>query len=252
MANNILTATRASFLLGGQNVESFLFPDGTYGFTYEWVAGLIQQDKKILSDKKSIWGLSKLTKGLVPNGSVNPKVKVDGITYVYLTSEQTVSVFEGCANHEPSVFIPFLSALAVESLERRAAIAHNQKFDEIEANDRLVARVKGKIIRRKLTDAIKDWYDHNPGATSRPYGSMYAATTNAIYERLWGLTALQMEEFLDCGRNQSRDHMCSDSLHSLERAEANVCEYIDLDNIKPIDAVQSANVRPSRKTLTKK
>jgi KilA-N domain len=45
-------------------------------------------------------------------------------------------------------------------------------------------RNKGITTRRALTDAIKDWYDHNPEGTSRPYGVMYAATTNAIYERL--------------------------------------------------------------------
>lgn len=104
-------------------------------------------------------------------------------------------------------------------------------------------RNSGKTKRRKLTDAIKDWYERNPGATSRPDWLMYAQTTNGIYLALWGMDATSIEKKICCSRNQLRNYLSIDSLEELERAEANVAEYIDYDNIKPVDAVKIANIR---------
>jgi KilA-N domain len=109
-------------------------------------------------------------------------------------------------------------------------------------------RSAGKVKRRQLTDAIQDWYVRNPSGTSRPEWLMYAVTTNAIYKALWDMDAKQIEDFLGCERNQLRNFISADSLQELERSEANVSEYIDFDNIKPIDAVPLANIR--RKMLT--
>jgi hypothetical protein len=74
-------------------------------------------------------------------------------------------------------------------------------------------------------------------------GVMIAQTTNLVYQALWGLDAMQLEEHLGCGRNESRDYLSEPDLRILDRAEANVTEYIDDDNIKPIEAVRLANLR---------
>lgn len=94
-------------------------------------------------------------------------------------------------------------------------------------------RDAGKITRRTLTDAIKDWFERNP---------------NAVYQALWGLIASELEKLLGCERHQSRDYMDSTSLKLLDRAEANVCDFIDMDNIKPVDAVPLANIRKAKFT----
>lgn len=104
-------------------------------------------------------------------------------------------------------------------------------------------RTAGKATRRLLTDSIKEWYIRNPNGTSRPPHVMYAITTNAIYQALWKMDALELEDFLGCGRHEVRDNIDLKSLKTLDRAEANVMEYIDLDNIKPVDAVALANIR---------
>lgn len=106
-------------------------------------------------------------------------------------------------------------------------------------------RTAGKATRRTLTDAIRDWYINNPSATTCPQHSMYANTTNAIYQALWGMTALEIEALLGCERNQLRNHISEACLKILERAECRVMEFIDYDNIKPIDAVFAANIRKS-------
>jgi hypothetical protein len=107
-------------------------------------------------------------------------------------------------------------------------------------------RDAGKVSRRGLTDAIKDWYARNPNGTSRPQHLMYAVTTNKIYQALWDMDALQLEKHLDCNRNESRNYLDAVSLKLLARAEENVMDYIDDDNIKPLDAVPLANIRKAK------
>jgi hypothetical protein len=110
-------------------------------------------------------------------------------------------------------------------------------------------RKAGKVTRRTLTDAIKDWYIRNPDGSSRPQHVMYAVTTNKIYQVLWNKTALEIEALLGCERNKSRDFMSVECLQVLDRAEHRVMEFIDNDNIKPVDAVELSGLRKSRVPL---
>ena len=110
-------------------------------------------------------------------------------------------------------------------------------------------RVKGKVSRRTLADAIKNWYERNPNCSTCPMGIMIAKTTNAIYQSLWSMDALEIESKLGCDRNQSRNFMSAECLKVLERAEDRVTEFIDLDNLKPIVAVVEARLRASRVEL---
>jgi len=95
----------------------------------------------------------------------------------------------------------------------------------------------------------KDWYQQNPGGTTCPQHAMYARTTDAIYQTLWGMKAIEIELRLGCERHQLRNHLSVDCLRILDRAEDRVTEFIDLDNIKPIDAVAAAGIRPARVAL---
>lgn len=110
-------------------------------------------------------------------------------------------------------------------------------------------RAEGKVTRRTLTDAIKDWYINNSDSTTYPQSAMYANTTNAIYQALWGMTALEIESRLGCDRNQLRSHLSEACLKDLERAEHRVMEFVDDDKIKPVDAVLAADLRKSRVEL---
>jgi hypothetical protein len=123
--------------------------------------------------------------------------------------------------------------------------AFNIEFGKQERQNWLKNRATGIIARRTLTDSIKDWYERNPGVTSRPYCAMFSVTTNAIYQALWGMDASQLEKTLSCGKTESRDYMDADSLKYLEYAEARVSEFID-DDIKPNDAVLTANIKPRK------
>ena len=107
-------------------------------------------------------------------------------------------------------------------------------------------RNAGKATRRTLTDAIKEWYERNPNGSTRPVGAMIAQTTNITYQRLWGMDALQLEAHLGCGRHDSRDHLSEPDIALLDRAEANVAEFIDDDNVKPVNAASTAQIRRAK------
>lgn len=113
-----------------------------------------------------------------------------------------------------------------------------------------VIREAGKVTRLKLTDAIQAWYERNPNGTTRPAHAMYAQTTDNIYKALWQMNAKQLEEFFGCDRHEVRNVIDSESLAILERAEDRVIEFIEDDNIKPVDAVTVANIR-AKKDLPK-
>lgn len=108
------------------------------------------------------------------------------------------------------------------------------------------ARIIGKCTRRTLTDSVKDWYSCNPNGSSRPIGVMIAQTTNLVYQSIWGMDALQLEAYLSCGRHEVRDNLSEPDLRRLDRAEARVTEFIDEDNIKPVDAVKLADIRKAK------
>lgn len=121
--------------------------------------------------------------------------------------------------------------------------------EELEHNQALLKegwqkiRDAGKSTRRTLTDSIKAWYTENPNATTRPMGVMIAQVTNLIYQAMWGMDAMQLEEYLGCGRHESRDHLSEPDLKVLDRMEGNVMDFIDYDSIKPVDAVPLARIR---------
>ena len=123
--------------------------------------------------------------------------------------------------------------------------------DELDAA-LLKIRLAGIATRRSFTDAIKDWYERNPGGTSRPIGGMIATVTNDTYKALWGMDAKQIENVLGCNRNQLRNHLSGDCLKVLDRAEARVIEFIDDDNIKPSEAVAIANIKKTKVKISHK
>jgi hypothetical protein len=173
---------------------------------------------------------------------LNPKA----VNVISLDDFQEVIKAQAKKGHQKA--IEFAVILMGQSLHQIFCDTFKVKFDEDDRHERLVSRLSGVVTRRTLTDSIKDWLLRNPGGTQKPEWLMYAETTNTVYQVLWGLTAEQIEDKIDCPRHKLRDYLLAESLKELERAEANVTEFIDCDNIKPTEAVKLANIR--KKPLT--
>lgn len=59
-----------------------------------------------------------------------------------------------------------------------------------------------------------------------------------MYNAVFGMTAQQLEEFLTCGRNKSRDNLDSKCLDKIDRVESAICDLINDQDIEPMEAVE--------------
>lgn len=100
-------------------------------------------------------------------------------------------------------------------------------------------RQHGKETRRTLTDAIKQYLLRYPDKSEDYKRWIYANATNAMYNAVFGMTAIKLEEFLTCGRNESRNILDSKCLDKIDRVESAICDLINDQDIEPMAAVAS-------------
>jgi hypothetical protein len=109
-------------------------------------------------------------------------------------------------------------------------------------------RAAGKVVRRSLTDAIKTWLDKTDRQLD--HVTIYAQTTNQIYQALWGVTAADICKHFNLKPGNippTRDYLSEQVLRAIERAEDRVIEAINYDNAIPHEnAVAIARIRSAR------
>lgn len=98
-------------------------------------------------------------------------------------------------------------------------------------------RQHGKETRNNLTDSIKDYLLRHPEKSDDYKRWIYANATNAMYNAVFGMNAIELEEFLTCSRNKSRDHLDTKCLDKIDRVEAAICDLINDQDIEPTQAV---------------
>ena len=98
-------------------------------------------------------------------------------------------------------------------------------------------RQHGKETRRTLTDAIAAYFKRHPELTETYKSDVWWMATNAMYNIVFGLDAMELEKFLNCARHKSRDFLDQKCLMAIDRAEAGICQLIDNRDIEPCDAV---------------
>jgi hypothetical protein len=135
-----------------------------------------------------------------------------------------------------------------------SAITEEAEKDKLEfLKEWCKIRASGKKTRRSLTDSIKAWWYLND--INEPYsemGRLISIVTNQIYQRLWGRDAMQLESILGCPRNKIRDYCSIDDLALIDRAEANVTDLIDDDNLHPLQAVKVAHIKKAKQMIRPK
>jgi hypothetical protein len=223
-------------------IEGLMFDDGSFGIAVPQIAMMFPYFK---TDKNNA---SILLKRLMGKGFKTDKFKTEfnRNTTSAVNLKDFVEVIKALAYKNDTVAAKLRDSLIGLSLTQLFSDAFGIKFEQDERQNWLKNRQAGIVSRKSLTSIIKTWYENNPGATSRPIHNMYSETTNRIYQVLWNLDAKGLEALLDCGRHESRNHMDTVSLKLLDRAEANVFDFIELDNIKPVDAVELANIRTAK------
>lgn len=102
-------------------------------------------------------------------------------------------------------------------------------------------RLLGKGTRRKLTDAIQDYIDrHKDELSENAIRWLYPNVTNGLYLGTHKLKANQLVQIHDCKKAELRDHFSPDEIEAIMAIEFIAMRLIDLDDIKPIDAMRFA------------
>ena len=99
-------------------------------------------------------------------------------------------------------------------------------------------RKETKVVRRTLTDAIKDWLIATPEECNQ---NMYAIVTNELYMGYFGKTAQQMRQERNVATNDLlRDSFEWKELNEVERREEHAAKLIDKKKMHPIEAIKQA------------
>ena len=127
-------------------------------------------------------------------------------------------------------------ACVTEALERRADTAFNIVRTEEERNDRLAARMKGKLTRRTLTDAIKEYIDRNNQLSANYKKWIYANCSDQINTFVLGRKANQLKSQFSI--KQIREACNTKQLKELDLVEELICREIEEGGLEPLEATQ--------------
>lgn len=233
-------AIRATIKLGDIDLDVFQLPDGKYRMSQTQILEVIDiAPKRYTEIRDSKVAQTFDLKGLdLYRISLENKAKANTISLDDVPKIWRVCIKLKRGNQDKLEAL--LDACLVEVLERRADNAFDVKQTEEARNLKFKARVKGKVTRRKLTDAIRDYIKEN-NCSEEYRKDIYGATTNNIYLYLFGCTAAELKRKRGVGKGESlRDAMGADELKRVEDFEAMVMRRID-HGVEPIYAVQEAN-----------
>ena len=238
--------------LGNLGLEVFQAPDGSYRLSQTQVLQAVDVSKNWISivTKRGDESLKSLRcKGFT--GVTEPVTVEAGngkSTAKTLSIDDSVLIWGYFASQGNQEAVALIVACAIEAIERRADAVFGVQRDENERNARLEARRKGIATRRELTDAIQDYLERSESSENAAKWA-YSNATNAMYRAVFGMTATELESFLSCARNQSRNFLAMNSLRSIDFAENFICRLIDDRGMEPMEAVsfavQSAGIKPN-------
>lgn len=143
------------------------------------------------------------------------------------------------------IAIDWVDWLLELSLHQLFSDAFGQKFEAEDRQTWLKARQAGKVTRRTLTDAIKDYIARN-NVSDNEGKWLYANVTEATYGQLFGRKTKQLKKDWGIGieeKKTPRDYMANKELAWLETIEELTMRLIDNDNIEPVLAVKEAMKR---------
>ena len=128
------------------------------------------------------------------------------------------------------------------TLEQAYDLAFGNKQALEEYQEKHKARVQGKLTRRTLTDAIKDYIINHADEVSDNYKKwIYNNCTEAVNRLVFGRSAKKLKE--DWVAIEVRSAMTTEELMIVDGVERLVVKLIDDFNFEPIAAIEEAGKR---------
>lgn len=214
------------------DIEGLLMPDGTFAVALIQVADRFQIPQKNSSrDVKAL--LSK------DSSFLKTTTEISKTPLVILTLEQYGEVRKQLAKKGNQFAFEELIGLSGLSDVQLFSDAFGIKFDVEDRQAYLKARLEGKIVRRSLTDAIKDYCLRND--VSDTYSKfIYTNVSDCLNRKLFGKTAKQLCEYRNVDKHSLRDTHQEKDLKTIEYLEQNAMKLIDRRNVEPLEAIKQA------------
>lgn len=235
-------AVRATIYLGTIPLEVFQLPDGKYWLSQTGVAEAVGNDRR---------GVSDFSKGKSPEAIPYKnfkcrklaveglKTKINGVPIEIASAYWLKEALSGNL-----LAIRLLGACAAEAIERRADTAFDVQRTEAERQERMDARIKGKLTRRTLTDAIADYLTLNPDLSENKVKFIYSNVSDAVNLKVLGRKASKLRTDLGVPEEGLlRDFYNSRELLYVQEVEDIAVRLIDLDAMDPLLAVKEAASR---------
>jgi len=235
MTTQIKTAKVTTVKLGNLEIEGLLIEDGSFGVAQQQVASLFS----VIPTTAPKWLKARLDNGFQLFQVKTDRPKQDGKqnraeNVLTLTQFETLlRKLDREGNETARLMVDSMIGL---SLTQLFSDAFNIKFDKEDRQEWLKARAKGKVTRRRLTDAIKEWCESNNCPEKlQPY-IIYCS--DQINQKVFGKKAKELREEHGVKTNDLlRDKFTDDELTLIDRIEDRTMLTMDMLGIKPTDAL---------------
>jgi hypothetical protein len=230
--NNKVKAEIAIVKIGHLEIEGLYAPEiDQFGVAVPQICSLFQFDKN--QGSRNIKAL--LGKGFQFD-KWRSKLHPKAVNVLLLKDvERLIRALDKQGNEFAEELVDLLFGL---SLHQLFSNAFNIKFDKEDTQRWLKARQQGKLARRTLTDAIKDWLLAHPDVSENKKKFIYSNVTDAINLGIFARRASKLRKDWHC--DNPRDEMTDKELSVVESAEGLTMRLIDQDKLEPMVAVHEA------------
>ena len=128
------------------------------------------------------------------------------------------------------------------SIRKTGTYTHKSKSNKsIKSTEWIKERQESKEVRRELTDAIKDYINRHPELSSNAIKFLYSNATESLNLGLFAKRTKNLKEVLGLSPSNSlRDYLDSKEIICLKAVEYLACQYIDMKDTYPCDAIKQA------------
>jgi hypothetical protein len=243
----MIKAVRAKIKLGDIELDVFELPDGDYRLSAKQITDAIGiRHSRVAEICATEQGQSLIHQGIQVADFTKISSDVGNISGYSIQAAMFVWQYEAAKGNTKAFAL--INACLVETIERRADSAFGVQRSEDERNQRLKARIKGKIERRNLTDWIKHYIDsHDVSDNYKKF--IYANCSDAVNQRILGCKAKQARGHYQLGKKDLlRDKVPAKALKEIQFVEEMASRLID-QGVEPLLAVNEALERCYSKTV---
>ena len=240
MNNNTKRAVVAMVKVGPLDpIEGLMAEDGEYGVAVPQYADIFETNRQVAS---------RAIKRLMAKASKTSTVSISFQKWKTEFNQKPVNVILLDDWADLIVELAFSGNAKAQNMVRALhgmawtqffADAFNQKFEKNERQEYVTERLKGKSVRRELTDAIKDYLVRNK-CSENEHKWMYVHVSDKLNKLLFGLTAKQLCQKYKCPNAQLRDQFNRTDIVNIRRLEEYAMRLVDRDNIHPTLAIEQA------------